>query len=382
MKSIQAFNPALFLAAQIGRATSRHRAQIIGDVMSPCSKLRNGRIAVGLFIALAVTLVSSPALGRATGIQSMTCLWISVAASGGTVPAAFGDPNNPTPFNVPDMAKGFGGAFTTISIHIGDWKRPRSQLGEQQLRNHSVRRAALHLAHGQCGFLLAFLVSLNRVNVNGLNPSNGIGAILGGGMDLPIRKGLAFRLFEADYVWGRHNYADFAAPEFPDFRRPSFEGVRLRTGLVFSWCAVPPTRPPVARYSHRSDGGRAHYGDRHRYQLQSQAHRHVCLERQRRSGHGKDTTAQIDTNGVAPGNYTVTAHVTDGKEKKNNEASCSANFTVKPLPPKNPPAMSCSSQSIDCAGRASVTITCSCTSPDGVSRLDFKLDRDHRKCFW
>ena len=27
-------------------------------------------------------------------------------------------------------------------------------------------------------------------------------------------------------------------------------------------------------------------------------------------------------NNVAPGNYTVTAHVTDPKEKKNNEASC------------------------------------------------------------
>ena len=52
---------------------------------------------------------------------------------------------------------------------------------------------------------------------------------------------------------------------------------------------------------------------------------------------GKDTTAQIDTTNVAPGSYTVTAHVTDAKEKNNNVASCSANFTVKPLPPKNPP---------------------------------------------
>jgi uncharacterized protein (DUF58 family) len=54
---------------------------------------------------------------------------------------------------------------------------------------------------------------------------------------------------------------------------------------------------------------------------------------------GKDTTAQIETTNAAPGIYTVTAHVTDAKEKKNNEASCSANFTVKPLPPKNPPTL-------------------------------------------
>ena len=55
---------------------------------------------------------------------------------------------------------------------------------------------------------------------------------------------------------------------------------------------------------------------------------------------GKDTTASIDTNNAAPGSYTVTAHVTDPKIKKNNEASCSANYTIKPLPPKNPPTMS------------------------------------------
>ena len=50
---------------------------------------------------------------------------------------------------------------------------------------------------------------------------------------------------------------------------------------------------------------------------------------------GKDATAQIETTNAAPGSYTVTAHVTDTKEKKNNEASCSANFIVKPPPPKN-----------------------------------------------
>ena len=60
--------------------------------------------------------------------------------------------------------------------------------------------------------------------------------ILGGGMDLPIKKWLAFRLFEADYVWTEHNYSDFVAP-LPDAvcGIPNFNGVRLRTGLVFSW---------------------------------------------------------------------------------------------------------------------------------------------------
>ena len=64
---------------------------------------------------------------------------------------------------------------------------------------------------------------------------------------------------------------------------------------------------------------------------------------------GKDNTASIDTNGVAGGSYTVTAHISDPKAKKNGTATCSATFTVKE-PPKNPPAMTCSASPVDVAG--------------------------------
>jgi hypothetical protein len=77
-------------------------------------------------------------------------------------------------------------------------------------------------------------------------------------------------------------------------------------------------------------------------------------------------TAQIDTTNAAPGSYTVTAHVTDAREKNNNEASCSANYTVRPLPPKNPPTMSCSASPSSAQAGASITVTCNCTSQDGV----------------
>lgn len=82
---------------------------------------------------------------------------------------------------------------------------------------------------------------------------------------------------------------------------------------------------------------------------------------------GKDTTAQIDTTNAAPGSYAVTAHATDAREKKNNEASCSANFTVKPLPPKNPPTMSISATPSSVAAGGTVNLSANCTSPDGVS---------------
>ncbi|HVR26105.1 MAG TPA: OmpA family protein [Candidatus Polarisedimenticolia bacterium] len=81
---------------------------------------------------------------------------------------------------------------------------------------------------------------------------------------------------------------------------------------------------------------------------------------------GKDASAQIETTNAAAGNYTVTARVTDVKSKKNNEASCSANFTVKLLPPKNPPHLSISALPLSIPAGGTVNLSAHCTSPDGV----------------
>jgi hypothetical protein len=79
---------------------------------------------------------------------------------------------------------------------------------------------------------------------------------------------------------------------------------------------------------------------------------------------GKDTGATIDTAGTAPGSYTATARVSDPKMKKGGEASCTSNFTVKPL---NPPHMSCSASPATVDAGGSATITCTCTSPDNAT---------------
>ena len=65
---------------------------------------------------------------------------------------------------------------------------------------------------------------------------NGIGAILGGGIDLPIVKRISLRLIEADYQWARQNFASVvsAQPARPASRQlsgraPAFwRGVQLR----------------------------------------------------------------------------------------------------------------------------------------------------------
>jgi hypothetical protein len=343
--------------------------------MSLCSRFNRGRIAVGLFIALAVTLVASPAFAQSDADPKWDLFlgyqWLH---PGGNVPTPGGDPTAATPFQVPDMAKGGGAAFTyNFDRHWGgefDWGTSaggNSNMPDAHETTFSIGPRFMWRTDN-ADFFLHGMVSLNRLSVNGLNGSNGIGAILGGGMDLPIRKWLAFRLFEADYVWARHNYADDASAEFPDLRRPSFEGVRLRTGIVLSWGGAPPVTPTASCSVQPTE---VMVGEPITATVTASNFnpKHAVTYAWTGNGGqvtGKDTTAQIDTNGVAPGPYTVTVHVTDTKEKKNNEASCTANFTVKPLPPKNPPSISISANPTSLQGGGTVALSANCTSPDGV----------------
>lgn len=289
---------------------------------------------------------------------------------GATVPMA-GNPGNPVAYKVPDMAKGFGTALTyNFDKYWGaelDFGHNWNSQGYET--TGSIGPRLMWRTDDAANFFAHALLSYNYLSVNAAgNGSSGIGAILGGGMDLPFTKKLAWRVFEADYVWGSHNYAGLAAPEFPNLRRVALEGARLRTGLVFSWggaepvmpaasCSVQPTEvmvgEPITATVTPSNFNAKHT---------------VTYSWSGTGGQvtGKDTTASVDTNNVAPGNYTVTAHVTDPKLKKANEASCSANYTVRPLPPKNPPTMSLSANPTELVPGGTVNLSGNCTSPDGV----------------
>jgi outer membrane protein OmpA-like peptidoglycan-associated protein len=338
--------------------------------MSPCSIASKGRVLIALLVVLGVSLISSRGFAQSDSNPKYDVFvgyqWLH---PGGSVPAAGGDPSSPTGFNVPDMSKGLGGSFTyNFDRHWGAEFDIGHNWGNSNYEStYSVGPRFIWRTDGANYFLNA-LVSLNRLNVDGLSSSNGIGAVLGGGMDLPITKRLAFRLFEADYVWGRHNYADFADPEFASLRRPSFEGVRLRTGLVFSWGGAPPVAPAAAC---SVQPGEVLVGEPITATVVASNFTPKHTVGYSWSGNGgqitgKDTTAQIDTTNAAPGSYTITAHVTDAKEKNNNVASCSANFIVKPLPPKNPPTISISASPTSLQAGGTVNLSANCSSPDNV----------------
>ena len=210
------------------------------------------------------------------------------------------------------------------------------------LPDHSGPRLAFR--GDQSMVFLHSLISYNRLNVNGLDADGGVGAILGGGMDLTITKRISWRMFEADYVWANHNFSEFAAPAFSELRRPQLNGARLRTGLVFNFgtpeakapaaaaCSLQPTEVMVGEPITATVNA-TNFNPKHTlvYNWSSNGGKIT----------GNNTTAAIDTNGVAGGSYTVTARVSDPKAKSGGEASCTSNYTVKEVP-KNPPTMSCS----------------------------------------
>jgi outer membrane protein OmpA-like peptidoglycan-associated protein len=343
--------------------------------MSVGSNLRMGRMLTALLAVFAGSIISNPVLAQSDSNPKYDVFagyqWLN---PGGTVPAP-GDPNNPSPFKLPSMAKGIGGAFTfNFDKHWGletDFGYNRDTNSASSEWTVSAGPRFIVRTDDNLSFFLHALPSFNRVTYNaGATTSNGIGALLGGGMDLSFAKGFAWRVFQVDYVWSPHNFADLAAPQFPDLRRPTFEGVRLRTGIVLTWggaplvtpaasCSVQPAEVIVGEPVTATVSA-SNFNPKHTL---------TYLWNPSNGGKviGKDATAQINTTDAAPGNYMVTAHVTDPRASKNNQASCSANFTVKPLPPKNPPTVSISANPTSLQAGGPVSLAANCTSPDGVS---------------
>ncbi len=338
--------------------------------MLPSPKLRAARAVISsVLLMFATVLVSTPVFAQSDSNPKWDLFvgyqWLH---PGITVPAPFGNPFNPTPFKVPDMAKGFGSALTyNFDPHFGLEFDLGHNWGNGNYETTASVGPRLMFRTDGANYFMHALGGYNRLSVSGPNSHNGIGAILGGGMDLPIRKWLSLRLFEADFVWAHHNFADDAGPQFTSLRRPQAEGIRLRTGLVFNWggapaltpaasCSVQPTEVMVGEPATATVSA-TNFNPKHTLTYSWSGNGVI----------GKDTSVKIETANAAPGNYTVTAHVTDPKAKNNNEASCSANYTVKPLPPKNPPTISCSASPSTVQAGGTSTITCNASSPDGVA---------------
>jgi outer membrane protein OmpA-like peptidoglycan-associated protein len=336
--------------------------------MSSCSASRFGRVPrLGLFLMLSVFLFSAVAFAQQPTPKFDIFAGYQWLDPGGSVPGGPDGSGGVLPFKLPSMAKGGGLAFGynfhpnfalegDIGLNLKD---------NFDVSTYSVGPRFTWRTEGLNLFAHTLLGDNHLTSPVGAR--NGIGAILGGGLDLPIGKRIAIRLIEADYQWARQNFASVVPANQPELRRASFQGTRLRSGIVFNFGGEPEV-PPTATCS--VDHAEVMQGEPVTATVATTNFnpKHPLTYAWTATGgkvEGKDTSATIDTKEVAGGNYTVTSHVTDPKMKKNGDATCTANYTVKE-PPKNPPTMSCSANPTSVQTGGTATITCTCTSPDGV----------------
>lgn len=287
---------------------------------------------------------------------------------GGNVPDQTPPPSGPLPVKLNSMDKGFGTSlgynFTKNLGLEGDYGVDFNK--QATASTLSIGPKATYRGDG-VNFFVHALFGFEHLSSQGNPAGNGIAAILGGGMDLKLWKPVTLRLFEADYQLARHDFSAEVSPADNELRRQSFNGVRLRTGLVFNFGGAPEA---LVAASCSIDHNEVMVGESvHATVIASNFNpKHTLTYTWASTGgkiDGKDTGASIDTNGVSGGSYTTTATVTDPKAKTNNTASCSASFSVKE-PPKNPPQISCSANPSMVQAGTPATINCTCTSPDNA----------------
>jgi hypothetical protein len=187
---------------------------------------------------------------------------------------------------------------------------------------------------------------------------------VGGGLDyaLPFLGGkLGLRLFQADYEYFHTNFGP--QPPYPTGGRANLKVARLSTGLVYHMGSILP--PPPVTYSCTAAPSPAFPGDpitvtgtaTNLNPKKTATYSWTGAEGVKVTG--DNTTGAVDTSGLAPGNYTVTGHVSEG-QKVGQFADCTANFTVKQY---DPPTISCSANPTTIKPGDTATVTAQGVSP-------------------
>lgn len=184
----------------------------------------------------------------------------------------------------------------------------------------------------------------------------------GGGMDIKLARYVSWRILQADYLYTTYK---LKRTNLPTSR---LDGARLQGGLVINLGGGSgPVLPATAACT--SQPAEVMAGEPVKVTLTSanfNPKRTLSYEWTATGGKiaGTNTTADVDTTGLAPGTYTVNGKVSDnGKGKKQVTAACTATFAVSE-PPKHPPTVSCSANPTTVKSGDPATVTCQGNSPD------------------
>lgn len=197
--------------------------------------------------------------------------------------------------------------------------------------------------------------AINGTTTNASNNNNGFAMAAGGGIDYKITPTISFRPVQVDYLLTRFTINNTT-------KTNNQNNFRYFVGIDFTLGGAPPI-PPTASCSVNPTSILA--GDPVSASVMTQNFnpKHTVTYSWTSSGGqvtGTTETAGVATTGLAPGNYTVSVTATDEKEKKNNSATCSASFTVRPFPP---PTASCAVSPSEVKSGDPSTLTVSAQSP-------------------
>lgn len=173
----------------------------------------------------------------------------------------------------------------------------------------------------------------------------------GGGVDFRLSRHFSLRPIQAQYMMTR----------FSTRNATSQNELRLSSGIVIAFGGKPPV--PIA-LTCSIQPATAYPGDPLTVtavpsNLNPKHHATYTWATTGGTAAGTDTTAAISTKDLAPGTYTVTGHVVEGKHPY-EQAECTSTFTVQPF---DPPTISCSSNPSTVQPGDPVTVTAQGVSP-------------------
>jgi hypothetical protein len=183
----------------------------------------------------------------------------------------------------------------------------------------------------------------------------------GGGLDLSVGRRVSIRMVQFDYIYSKYDQR----PDLLSSQGDVWNNIRLAAGLVLNLGSY--YNPPLSCAASASPA-EVWSGDPVKVTTTGTNFNPKHTVTYGWTGNGgklSDANAQsatVDTTGMAPGSYSAVATITDPKEKKNNSATCTANFTIKQ---PRPPAVSCSANPTTIAIGEPATITMTATDPQG-----------------
>ena len=256
-----------------------------------------------------------------------------------------------------DFNRWFGLTLDT-SIHWGSGEAGLAKRIDDAAFSNLSFGPKVTFRHEHISPFLEVLVGDHRLMPDAFHDVDKLGLMLGGGLDINLSRHVALRLIRADYVVSNYRYGP------PGIPSTDIRGLRLQAGLNFMFGGEKPPTPPSAACSVQpaevfagetvsatTSGSNFNPKRTVKYDWDGTGVKVA----------GSEASTQIDTTGLQPGSYGVTANLNDGS-RKNGFASCSARFTVKE---PHPPVISCSANPASVRTGETSTINSRASSPDG-----------------